>query len=320
MARLPDPKLLRASSVGRALVVLGDRWTWLILRAAFLGARRFGDWQAALGLSDPLLAARLRNLVEAGVLVTVPSRHHRTRVEYHLTDKGLDLWAALVSIWAWETTWVPGRAATAPRLMHDACGQATVPVLACGSCGRPASASDVTPQDGPGAGWDQAPRARHHRQTTQSGDASDQRLYEQQTMAVLGDRWSAAVLAACFVGVRRFTDFERELHIAPYTLTERLKSFVAIDVLRPVASESNRAHSEYRLSAKGLALFPVLMLLMAWADQWLVGADGPPLRVIHTDCGQDLQPGLVCNVCTVALQRWSVHFVDSDGAAVVLTA
>ncbi len=138
-------------------------------------------------------------------------------------------------------------------------------------------------------------------------------------MAVLGDRWSAAVLAACFTGVRRFTDFERELHIPPYILTQRLKSFVAIDILRPGVSETNRSHGEYRLSAKGLALFPVLMLLMSWADQWLAGAGGPPLRVIHTDCGKDLRPQLVCNVCEVGLQRRSVHFVDPDGAAVVLT-
>ncbi len=316
---MSEPKLLRASSIGRALVVLGDRWTWLILRAAFLGVRRFGDWQTSLGLSDPLLAARLRNLVDAGVLRKVPYPDHGSRFEYHLTEQGLELWASLVAIWTWETTCVPGRARVAPRLIHVDCGQPTTPVLVCGACGRPAGARDVTPQPGPGAGWDEAPPARHHRQTTQSGDASDDRLYEAQTMAVIGDRWSAAVLAACFAGVHRFSDFESELHIPPYVLTQRLKSFVAIDVIRPVATATNRSHKEYRLSAKGLALFPVLMLLMAWADEWLAGSAGAPLRVIHEECGHDLTPRLACNRCDAVLRRRSVQFVGVDGLPVVLT-
>ena len=320
--RLPEQKLVRSSSVGRALVILGDRWTWLILRAAFLGARRFQDWQAALGLSDPLLASRLRSLVAAGILARVPCADHRARHEYHLTGQGLDLWASLVAIWAWETSWVSGRADTAPLLIHGECGQSITPRLACGSCGRVAAARDVSQRPGPGAGMDAAPRARHHRLTTQPGDSSDSQLYESQTMAVIGDRWSAAVLAASFAGIRRFTDFQRELHIPPYVLTQRLKSFLAIDIVYQVATATNRSHHEYRLSAKGLALFPVLMLLMQWADQWLAGSAGPPLEVTHQSCGQDLRPELQCSACGLALQRRAVHFTDRSGrpASVLRTA
>ena len=311
---MAERRQVRASSVSRALVILGDRWTWLILRAAFLGARRFQDWQAALGPSDPLLAERLRSLVENRVLKKVGRTDQRGGHEYQLTQCGLELWAPLVAIWAWETTWVAGRSEEAPQLVHTDCGARASPGLASGSCGAAVRARDVSQQAGPGAGWDEAPPPRHHRRSSQSDASSDRRLYVRETIAVIGDRWSALVLVACFAGHRRFTDFERGMHIPPYVLTQRLRTFQKVGVLtQSTVAGGGRSGSEYRLTAKGLALFSILMTLTRWADRWLAGPAGVPVELTHRVCDGQLLPELRCAHCDGVLQRRRIRFVDQDG-------
>lgn len=93
-------------SVARALAVVGERWSLLIVRAAFDGARRFQDFRARLGIASNLLAARLDKLVEAGVLRRMPYRDPggRTRHEYLLTERGHDLRAVLVALLEWGDT------------------------------------------------------------------------------------------------------------------------------------------------------------------------------------------------------------------------
>ena len=108
------------STIGRALAELADSWTLLILQRAFLGVRRFAGWRDALGISDSVLAGRLREMTAACLLEARPYREGgRTRSEYRLTPRGLDLWSLLVAIWWWERTWVP-REVPLPELWHGA--------------------------------------------------------------------------------------------------------------------------------------------------------------------------------------------------------
>src|SRR6266478_4465159 len=90
-------------SIGRALDVLGEKWTLLVLREAFYGVRRFDDFARALGSGRGVLSARLKILVEANVLerreYREPSR--RARAEYSLTDKGRDLFPAIMALSQW---------------------------------------------------------------------------------------------------------------------------------------------------------------------------------------------------------------------------
>src|SRR5213594_554597 len=88
-------------SVARTLSVVGDRWTLLVLRDAFLGVRRFDDFHADLGTTRHRLAARLRKLVEHGVLERVPYAERPPRFEYRLTEKGRDLYPVVVSLTRW---------------------------------------------------------------------------------------------------------------------------------------------------------------------------------------------------------------------------
>ena len=81
-------------SVGRTLGLVGERWTLLILREAFFGVRRFGQLARNLGIPRPTLSARLRTLVDAGLLARVPYARDPDRHEYRLTDAGRDLFPA----------------------------------------------------------------------------------------------------------------------------------------------------------------------------------------------------------------------------------
>src|ERR1700754_3218714 len=91
----------RNCSISRALEIVGERWTLLIVRDAFYGVRRFGEFVAQLGIPRAGLAARLRALVEEGILDRVPGSGPGRRDEYELTVKGVELWPVLRELMAW---------------------------------------------------------------------------------------------------------------------------------------------------------------------------------------------------------------------------
>ena len=103
--------------------MLGDRWTLLILRDAFLHrGGGSGSGERRSGVPDSVLAARLRDLVDGGVLVRVPYKSAPPREEYRLTEAGLDLWRILIAIWAWETRWVGAAGRAAARWFTSTAG------------------------------------------------------------------------------------------------------------------------------------------------------------------------------------------------------
>ena len=136
-------------SVARTLSVVGDRWTLLIVRDAFLGTRRFEDFQARLGSTRHRLADRLAKLVEHGVFSRVLYQQRPTRFEYRLTEKGRDLYPVIVSLVGWGDRWMAGTAGPQIELVHKACGHVMAPQLTCPHCGDGLTARDVTAQAGP---------------------------------------------------------------------------------------------------------------------------------------------------------------------------
>jgi DNA-binding HxlR family transcriptional regulator len=137
-------------SVARALSVVGDRWTLLILRDTFLGVRRFEDFQRDLGTTRHRLTDRLRKLVAHGILDRVRYQDHPPRFEYRLTEKGRDLYPVVVSLTRWGDRWMAGRHGPPVELVHRACGKTTMPALACPECGEPVFARDMIARPGPG--------------------------------------------------------------------------------------------------------------------------------------------------------------------------
>ncbi|MDT5110229.1 MAG: hypothetical protein QOJ28_3045 [Mycobacterium sp.] len=137
-------------SILRPLALLGDRWTLVVLRQAFAGVRRFEDFQTSLGVSRAVLAERLSRLVEADVLERRAYRDtHRTRHEYRLTPKGLDLYPVLMALRAWGDKYLaPDGEFIVYR--HRDCGGRTQVHLVCDECGADVTVHDVEPTPGPG--------------------------------------------------------------------------------------------------------------------------------------------------------------------------
>lgn len=116
------------------------------------------------------------------------------------------------------------------------------------------------------------------------------------TLTVVGEKWSLLVLREAFFGVRRFADFQRILGAPRAVLTERLGTLVAEGILRrvPYQAEGERQRHEYRLTQKGVDLYPTLVALMQWGDRYL-GDDGSgPVRLEHAGCGAPVRLALLC--------------------------
>jgi DNA-binding HxlR family transcriptional regulator len=130
-------------SVARTLSVIGERWTLLVLREAFLRTRRFDDFQRLTGAPRPILADRLRSLVEHGILERRPYGTHPDRNEYRLTEKGLDLYPVIVSLMEWGDRWMPDDFGPPVTLEHRGCGHVISPQLTCPECGGRVAARDM---------------------------------------------------------------------------------------------------------------------------------------------------------------------------------
>lgn len=130
-------------SVARTLSVIGDRWTLLVLRDAFLRTRRFEDFQSHLGVSRHLLSDRLHKLVDHGILARHRYQERPARYEYRLTDKGIDLYPVLVSLLSWGDRWMGDGSGPPIELTHRGCGAVGLPKLFCPACGERVGARDM---------------------------------------------------------------------------------------------------------------------------------------------------------------------------------
>ena len=104
----------------------------------------------------------------------------------------------------------------------------------------------------------------------------------------VGEWWSLLIVRECTLGTTRFDDFQRRLGIARNVLTARLNSLVAHGVLEKVLAEGSERRNEYRLTEKGEALYPALMALMQWGDQWC--GHKAPLQLVEHATGQPVEP------------------------------
>ncbi|WP_040795232.1 winged helix-turn-helix transcriptional regulator [Nocardia higoensis] len=135
-------------SITRPLVVLGDRWTLVILKFAFAGVRRFNAFQSALGISRGRLQDRLDRLVEHGILVK-QKIDGGAYEEYRLTQKGHDIYPILMAIRAWGDTYMAPDGPPVHYRHRDCAGQARIR-LECDECGEQITARDIVPELGPG--------------------------------------------------------------------------------------------------------------------------------------------------------------------------
>jgi DNA-binding HxlR family transcriptional regulator len=146
------------------------------------------------------------------------------------------------------------------------------------------------------------------------GELGDERCSVARTVAVLGDRWTLLILRDCFLRIRRFDDFEARLGITRHILANRLRKLVDADILTKVLYHDRPVRYEYRLTPKGLDLYPVLLSLVHWGDMHTAGKAGRPLLQLHLACGHTFDPVMTCSECGEAIDPRQVRVLPGPGA------
>jgi DNA-binding HxlR family transcriptional regulator len=116
------------------------------------------------------------------------------------------------------------------------------------------------------------------------------------TLELIGERWTLLIIRDVFLRVRRFDDMQEDLGIARNVLSARLQRLVDEDILERRLYQERPERFEYRLTEKGIALWPVLVTLMKWGDHY-IAENGPPTIIEHKECGGEVSDHLTCERC-----------------------
>ena len=126
-----------------------------------------------------------------------------------------------------------------------------------------------------------------------------------RTVSVIGDRWTLLILRDCFLRVRRFEEFQARLGVTRPILASRLRKLVKDFVLAKVPYQERPLRYEYRLTQKGVDLWPVLYTLMTFGEKYYP-LDGPMVRVEHRTCGTRIDDHMCCPKCGVQVEARDV--------------
>jgi len=138
-------------SVARALELIGEWWTLLIVREAFFGTKRFSDFERMLGVAKNVLSDRLSKLVESGVMERSPVAGRGNPQDYTLTEKGVDLFTVVIALMQWGDRWINGPDQAPIRVLDRETGEEISPVQVRTAGGKVISLADAVVVPGPGA-------------------------------------------------------------------------------------------------------------------------------------------------------------------------
>lgn len=288
-----------ADGVAATIDMVGDAWAWLIMyESAIRGVTRFEDFQQHLGIARSTLTARLDALCSSGLLA-------KTARRYRPTAPGQEFTLCLLMAMNWGERWAPTPGGRPMAVEHVECGGHDGVEMRCARCARTAIAKEVSFEEMP-----PAPAAPASGRARVPGLELLERNGPNpvaRTLKVTGDRWSSLVLRGAFFGLRRFDEFERSLGIAPNILSNRLGKLVELDVLRKVPYLTQPRRYEYRLTARGLDLYPMYLAMLSWGVTW-TDADPTWLRLRHLPCGEDLRPQACCRACGQEVTSGDLRF------------
>jgi DNA-binding HxlR family transcriptional regulator len=305
--------LIVNSSIAEGLDVIGDRWSLLILRDAFLGRRRFEEFRRYTGASKATLARRLTALINQGVMTKVNAPGAAKRMEYRLTEMGAALFPSSMLAWQWELEWLDaGASGSLPyQLIHRRCGQPLKPSPVCAGCEMPFQLNEMRL---PHADQNPAPHIEEikslsgQRRVRSSATKDGEDLNLAGISDLIGDRWTLLILISAFFGVRRHDVFLKQLNIASNILSHRLTLLLDNGVFERRTYQASPPRNEYFLSHKGLSLFPLIIALRQWAVAW----EENPAAVTalqHSPCGEVLSVRVKCEACHELIERHEVDYI-----------
>ncbi len=288
-----------------AFEALGDRWSALVLREVFQGARRFEEFVLATGASRATLTQRLRALVDEGILHRHPYQTRPARYEYRLTRMGTDLYPTVLMYWLWEQHH-GGGSGLPQELVHRTCGNAMQPLLICRACREPIDIGSIRVEvvAMPDEHQVSLPKNCLHTGANSWRHVDGQSV---QAIDVIGDRWTALVQGAAYYGLHRFADIQAALAVSTNTLADRLRLLVQAGVFSKSLYQDNPPRHAYGLTAKGRTLYLPAFTLHQWADRWLLRGRVAPIQLTHRPCGAVVEGVVVCDHCREELRPSAVE-------------
>ena len=295
---------IRACSIWRALEVVGDVPVLLIMEQAFLGKHRFQEFLDETGIARSVLSKRLEKLVEVDVL----SKQPQPRKGYRLTEKGRGLFPVALMIMRWQRLWESGARGFEVQMIHGNCGHSTLAVPTCAKCQKEINPQEVSWTAGPGLSQITPVYGRRRKQTAAASAKRSNRTMTDSVIELFGDRWATLVVRACFTGINRFDEIQRDTLMATNILSDRLERLQQQDIIKAIPYSAHEQRFEYRLTKKGRDLYPVLLALLQWGDRWFADKNGPPLILNHKLCGHNLDLLSMCGECDTALDISNTKF------------
>ncbi len=301
-----------SNAIAMSYGLLADEWSLWIIRQALRGATHYTDWVHRGPIPGSALTSRLASLVEGGLLTRTQYSDKPVRHQYVLTTRGRQVWPILIAMWSWELRWVGDAGVDLPRMQHTECGQFFEPQFTCTACDGEATWADLTARAGPSGAWDRTMPTTGRRQRSRGDKRPDEVINE--TMELIGNRWSMSIIGAALQGMTRFSDIQRNLAASPTVVADRLRVFGELGVLTQVPSTERPDRHEYRLTAKGKAFLPVAVLMIEWGQRWFHAPEGPALVLTHVTCGSVLSSRLTCSECHEHLRGSTIETIQSGRA------
>lgn len=300
------------SAIAQGLDVIGDRWSLLILRDAFMGRRRFEEFRRYTGASKATLTRRLSALIEQGLMVKRSTSPSSTRQEYCLSAKGAGLFPVSLLAWRWEHEWLGEVSNSLPNeLIHRCCQLPIAPQAVCGECEQPFSLDEirlsaVAVQSIQHIEEIKSLSGQRRVRSPHISEHADLRLAGISDL--IGDRWTLLILISAFFGAKRYEAFAKQLNIASNILSSRLNLLVDNAVLQRHSYQESPPRDEYKLTAKGLSLFPIVIAMRQWAVEWEADANAVA-GLVHSGCDALLSIKVKCGGCGEIVDRQDIEYV-----------
>lgn len=292
-----------ATSLRRALRILGDPWTMLILKEAFNGERRFSGFQRQLNIPKQTLSLRLAHLCREQMMYRRQVSTTYTTLEYALTAKSFDLQDAMYSIWLWHEA-NPRDVSVLPfEMVHRTCGQTIRATYRCAHCRNAATSDTVRVEPTQPVQYDLEPRDRLSRRNdaavTAAGDADGETMV---AASLVGDIACNEILYALFQSPSHVKAIAESLDLGLSVARGRLEKLHLLGLV-----EESRAGRKliYSVLPKAEKFYPLLLSIADWGDRWCNDGQPPPELRIHA-CGDFVRGRFCCDHCSGWITRDTV--------------
>ena len=293
------------TSLRRALGILGDPWTMLILKEAFNGTRRFSEFQRSLSIPKQTLSLRLTDLCRNQMFYRRYVNANAGTALYQPTAKTYDLHQAMYAIWLWHKH-NPATVNVLPfDLVHTKCGNVLSATYSCRLCGEPATKESLTIQHSDPIQYDDGPRPRQSRRNDGAIIASQAGGQPLVAASVIGDIPCNEILYSLFQKPNHLLALARDLQIGPHVVRDRLEK---LTLLGMIEKSLDGRKSVYSTLPKSDQFLPLILSISEWGDRWCNEDAPPPESRVHS-CGNLLEGRMRCDHCDEFITQSTIKVI-----------